>query len=490
MQLYKLLEGVKAWSSATNDEIEITGVSIDSRKCRKGDIFIALDGTNTRGDDYISEAIQNGAKAIVTQHASDRDGEIIVENAREAYALICKNFYGKACDQLKIIGVTGTNGKTTTATLIADILKSCKKNVGLIGTLGVSYDDNAYYTGFTTPDPHILHKSFKDMVEDGIEYVIMEVSAHAIALKKLCGIKFELGVLTNITQDHLDFFKDMDAYAGTKLSFFSKENMKAGLINSDDERARILLKTADVPIITYGLDNPSDIFAINIESSFDGTSFICNCLDNIVPIKTNLVGRYNVSNAIAAIGVCNAIGENINKIALSLHYISPVEGRFNIIKHKNFNIVIDYAHTSDGIENILKSAKPLTEGRLIALFGCGGDRDRLKRPIMGRVAGTLADKLWLTSDNPRSEKPLDIIKEIENGVPNNVDYEICENRANAIEKALDDCKKGDTLVILGKGAEKYQEIDGEKIPYNDFDEVYKYFRKHITIKRQGDDESE
>ncbi len=487
MKLYKLLEGVKAWSSVTNEDIEITGISIDSRTCKKGDIFIALNGVKNRGDDYISQAIANGAKAIVSQNTSDRDGEIIVQDAREAYALICKNFYDRACDKLKIIGVTGTNGKTTTATLIADILKGCKKNVGLIGTLGVSYDDNAYDTGFTTPDPHILHKCFKEMLDDGVEYVVMEASAHAIALKKLSGIKFEIGVLTNITQDHLDFFKDMDRYAYTKLSFFNKDNMKCGLINSDDERARRLLDTANLPIISYGLDNPSDIFAINIDSSFDGTSFVCNCLDNIVPIKTNLVGRYNVSNALAAIGVCNAIGVNINQIAFNLRYISPVEGRFNIIKHKNFNIVVDYAHTSDGIENILKSAKPLTKGRLIALFGCGGDRDKLKRPIMGRVASEIADKLWLTSDNPRSEEPLGIIKEIEKGVPSKMDYEVCENRALAIEKALDDCKEGDTLVILGKGAEKYQEIKGEKVPYNDFDEVYKYFRKHITLKRSNDE---
>lgn len=485
MQLYQMLEGItEAKYNHAMDGMELSGIAIDSRKVRPGDLFVCINGTNVDGNAYISQALENGARCIVTEQVSPLACAIQIPDARNAYARISKNFYHKACDSMKIIGVTGTNGKTTTVNLIAEVLRGSGAKVGTVGTMGISYDGNTYETGFTTPDPEMLHRHFLQMQKSGIEYVVMEASAHAIALQKLEGILFEVGVLTNITQDHLDFFETMKNYAAAKLSFFDKKCMKLGLVCSDDPIAKSLVLKANIPILTYGLENLSDIFATHVENSFDHTKFICSCLYENFPVKTNLVGRYNVSNALAAIGVCRCLGLPYDLIRMNLKYINPVEGRFNVIKMEDCHIVIDYAHTPDGLENVLKTARELTDGKLVALFGCGGNRDKLKRPIMGKIASQYADKVILTSDNPRMEKPMDIIQDIEAGVSG--DYEICENREEAIGQALARCQKGDTLVIAGKGGEKYQDIGGKKIPYNDFDAVYHYFREHLTtIKGQG-----
>ena len=487
MELYKLIDGIDCELDARLLSTEVSGVTADSRKVKEGDVFICLEGVNQDGNRFIADALKAGAKAIVSTLDLSLECAIKVDDARQAYSLISKNLYNKACDRLKIIAVTGTNGKTTTVNLIAEILKSCGKNVATIGTMGVVFNGNEYDTGFTTPDPDMLHKYFQDMLHDDIEYVVMEASAHAIALKKLAGIKFEIGVLTNITQDHLDYFGDMENYAKAKMSFFNDKNMKLALVCADDTRARTLLSSASVTTLSYGLDNPSDVFAINIENGFDKTKFICNVLDDIVPIKTNLVGRYNVENALASIGVCRMLGVPSSQIARSIRYINPVEGRFNVIKHPKCNIVIDYAHTPDGLENVLKTARELTNGQLIALFGCGGNRDKMKRPIMAQVASRYADKVIITSDNPRFEEPNEIISEIEQGMMKTVPYQTIENREEAIAVGLEQCQKGDTLVIAGKGGEKYQDIKGEKRPYNDFDAVYKYFREHIKIQKDEND---
>ncbi len=486
MQLYKILDGIDCEYNHGNDGMEISGIKHDSRVVVPGDIYVCLDGVNTQGGRYVGDAFKNGARIVVSEKDLGISSQVIVKDARSAFALISKNFYERACDKLKVIGVTGTNGKTTTVNLVADILKCAGHKVGIIGTMGVSFNGKEIDSGFTTPDPNMLHKYFYDMLSDGVEYVVMEASAHAIALKKLEGIMFDVGVLTNITQDHLDFFQTMDRYADCKLSFFDKGNMKLGLVCADDERARKLLSVANLPTLSYGLDNPSDVFAVNIDSSFKGSNFVCNCMDEIFNIETNLVGRYNVSNALAAIGVCRAVGIPSKVIAKSLHYISPVEGRFNVVKHSKCNIVVDYAHTPDGLENVLKTARELTSGKLIALFGSGGNRDKTKRPIMGKVACKYADEIILTSDNPRYEDPQAILTDIASGIQD-VPCVILENRSLAIHLGLGMCGKNDTLVIAGKGGEKYQEIKGKKLLYNDFDEIYKYFQTHLTSIKGNDD---
>ena len=487
MQLYRILEGVTAKYNKANDGMEISGITHDSRKVKPGNIYVSLLGVKENGEKYIEEAVSNGARIVVSQ-IIEGPNVIKVENSRSAYSLMCKNFYEKASDSLKLIGVTGTNGKTTIVNLLAEILRSAGKSAAIVGTMGINYNGNVIDTGFTTPDPEILHKHFLEMKNSGVEYVVMEASAHALALKKLEGLNFELGLLTNITQDHLDFFGNMENYAKTKLSFFDGKHMKLGIICSDDDYGRKLINNPSMSLISYGLDNPSDVFAVNTTSDFRHSKFVCNCLDEIFEVQTNLAGKYNIENTLASIAAARAIGIKKQDITRALRYINPVEGRFNVIRHHKCNIVIDYAHTPDGLKKVLEEAKALTRGKLIAIFGCGGNRDRKKRPIMGKVASGLADKIILTSDNPRDEDPLDIISEIAKGVANSVPCEICENRAKAIAHGIEHASPNDTIVIAGKGGEKYQEIKGEKKPYNDFDAVYDYFRSNIKLQ-EGEDES-
>lgn len=481
MRLSEVLEGVT--SEDKFSDVEVNDICIDSRLVKEGDLFICLKGINSDGNDFVQEALDKGAVAVVSDSKNIKNC-IQVENARKAYALSSKNFFGKKCDKMKIVGVTGTNGKTTTTHLLGEILKGAGLNVGVIGTEGAKFNGKVIDTGMTTPDPYLLHKLFAKMQEEGVEYVVMEASAHALALNKLDGINFEIGVLTNITEDHLDFFGDMKTYAKAKLDFFDKSHIKLGVVCSDDELARSLIDKTNVPILWYGLDNPSDTFAISINSNFDKTTFVCNCLDDIFNIKTNLIGRYNVENTLASITVAKALGVPRNLIQLSLCTAMPVEGRFNVIRCNGFNVVVDYAHTPDGLEKVITTAKQLTPGRVLTLFGCGGNRDKQKRPIMGRVASDNSDYVFLTSDNPRFENPRDIISEIEKGMKG--DYEVEESREVAIEKALSKCQKGDTLIIAGKGGEKYQDIMGKKIAYNDFDTVYKYFRKQLGQINKGE----
>lgn len=490
MELKRLLEdvdGVKLNNILYDYDVQ--GITTNSKKVKKGDIFICLQGDKFDGNLFIGEALSNGAVAIVTDKNINLPVSIKVKDARQAYSIMSRNFYNRACDKLKIVAVTGTNGKTTTVNIISDILKMAGHKVATVGSIGINYNGKTFETGLTTPDPDVLHKSFNDMLKDEIEYVVMETSAHAIALKKLAGIKFDLGILTNITQDHLDYFGDMESYARTKLDFFKLANMHLALVCSDDYRARRLINNPKLTTLSYGLDNPSDVFAVNIEENFSNTKFVCNALDEIIPIKTNLVGRYNVQNSLAAIGACRMLGVPSSVISNAMRYVSPVEGRFNVIKHPKCNVVIDFAHTPDALKNVLSTARELTSGKLYALFGCGGNRDTTKRPLMGRIASQYADEVILTSDNPREENPLKIIHDIEEGIES--PYEVCENREDAIALALEKCIKGDTLVIAGKGSEKYQEVNGQKYPYNDFDAVYKYFRNHITtIKYEGENDEQ
>lgn len=474
MDVKKLFEGITVKSDIEQD-CEIGGVKIDADQVRPGDLYICLKGTKFDGCDFAQKAIQNGAVYIVANRDLGIKNQIIVEDERAAFALICKNFYQKACEKLKIIGITGTNGKTSVCHITAQIFKKLGKKVGVIGTLGAFYDDKCVDVGLTTPDPNVLHKIFFDMAESGVEYVFMEVSAHALALKKLEGIKFQTAVLTNITQDHLDFFKTMDNYAKCKLSFIDKKYCRYALVCSDDEYACKLIDNpaVQVPVLSFGFANPSDCFAVYPQMSIDGSSFYANCLDQIAIIRTALVGKFNITNLLASIGICALEKIPLEEVAKVSKEIKPIEGRFNVIKGKNFNVVIDYAHTPDGLENLLKTVRAVSHGKIITVFGCGGNRDKGKRKIMGDIASRYSNFVIVTSDNPRFEEPLQIIQDIEKGMKGN--YQVCPDRAQAISLGIDCCKKGDTLVIAGKGAESYQEIKGQKIPFSDYTQVYNQF---------------
>ena len=483
MKLQKLLKGIK---TKTNSQTimfkDINGIAIDHRKVKEGDLFVAMKGESFNANRFVDEALRKGAKAIISEEELGLPESIRVPDIRKAYAIASKHFYNDACDKVKIVAVTGTNGKTTVCNTVADILRTNGRKVGVIGTLGAKVEDEIVETGMTTPDPDKLHKIFKQMYECGVEYVVMEASAHAIALEKLEGIKFEVGVLTNITEDHLDFFGDMQSYAQAKLRLFDKNRVKKAVVceeNLFDER---LLKNISMPYVSYGIKNKNaDLTAKVIKKDFSGSSFICKFKSKENLFATRLVGLYNIENLLASIAVCKALGLPMEEIKKGACCTLQVEGRFNVIKINGQNIIIDFAHTPDGLEKVLSTTRELSKGKIVVIFGCGGNRDRLKRPIMGEIASFLADEVIITSDNPRFERPMDIIADIEKGIAKDNAIAI-EDRKEAIEYALDKYPSGTTIVIAGKGGEKYQDIGGIKIPYNDFDVVSDYFKKRLSGK--------
>ena len=458
-------------------DINIKNVVADSRKVKSGDVFLLLKDDD-KAHMKIEQAFEKGAKFVLCNREYPFQNCFVVKNLRSAFAIMNKNLHHGCCDKLKIIGVTGTNGKTTISNLVYDIIKSAGKKVGLIGTLGYKIDDDFVETFFTTPDPDELHAIFDKMVKKGVEYVVMEVSAHALFLHKLDGIKFEIGVLSNITEDHLDFFGSMEEYANAKYMLF--ENTKRAVVCSDTIDMQTFCQRTNVDVVTYALDCPSDVFAVNVFSSFEGTQFFCNCFDELFEVQTPLIGQYNVLNTLAAICVCHLIKIDEKEICEGLKNAPQIEGRFNIIKLGGKTIVVDFAHTPDGLEKVILAAKQLGENRILTLFGCGGDRDRKKRPIMGKIASNLSDVVVLTSDNPRFEDPLQIIEEISSGAKKQ-NYLIEPDRAKAVKLILDISKEGDIIIIAGKGGEKYQDFGDKKVEYNDFDEIYNYFRGKIKV---------
>lgn len=480
MKLNELLKNIKfSCDDMSLLGIDVNDIKIDNRKVEKGDIFIALSGVKNNGNDYIELALQNGAIAVISD---EKQGEKIinVENARSAFSIMSKNYFGGKCDNMHIVAVTGTNGKTSVCNITADILQGAGYKVGVIGTLGARIGDKSIDTGFTTPDPYILHSIFKDMENQGVTYVIMEASAHAIALNKLDGIKFDVSLLTNITEDHLDFFETMDNYAETKINLFKSDKSKQGLYCAGKDYISLLKKSSDIPLQSYGFNVDCDYYVKIKERSFNGASFeIIDGKYDKFDIKTPLIGQFNIENTIAAFAICQSLGIKEDEILKGIREIKPVEGRFNVIKKGDVNIVIDFAHTPDGLEKVLKTAKDIAKGKIVVIFGCGGDRDRLKRPIMGEIASKYADDIILTSDNPRTEEPLEIINEIKKGVKK--DCLIIENRRDAIRYSLQKYNGNETIIIAGKGAEKYQEIMGVKYPYNDFDVIDEFFKSNNNL---------
>lgn len=461
---------IKGWIK----DINIEDITIKSSSVKKNNLFIAIKGEHFDGHNFLEEAIIKGATALVLEKEMPEYNipQIIVKNTRKAYATICSEFFGNPKDKLKFIGITGTNGKTSCALFISQILNSANKKCATIGTLGAFCGDKVYASNLTTPDPYDFHKLLKEFIDDNVEYVSMEVSAHAIFHNKIFNIDFEVGILTNITQDHLDFFKTMKNYANTKLNFFKNNKIKYKIINSDDKYSLELIKN-EKNLILYGLHNPADIFAINISTSQNGTIFTLNAMDNIFYCTTNLSGEFNVYNLLAVVSACLCVGVNFETIINTIKNLHTPTGRFNVIHlENNRTVIIDFAHTPDGLSKALSTARSVCKGKLISLFGCGGDRDKLKRPIMGKIAEELSDFVILTSDNPRFEKPENILHDIELGIKGH-NYLKLPDRKIAIQTALEMLEENDIAVICGKGGELYQDINGIKIPYDDFEEVKK-----------------
>ena len=472
MLLSKLIKGLKVTQIIGDVDIEIESIKIDSNKVAQGDLFVCIKGADFDGHDFVLNAISYGASAIVCQKILDVSiPQIIVEDTRLAMNFLAREYYDFPDKKLKLIGVVGTNGKTTTTHIIKTILDNAGLKCGVIGTIGTYYGDKILEPTLTTPDPLELYKIFKNMALDGVKVVIMEVSAHAIYFDKVKDLDFEVGVFTNFTRDHLDFFQDMENYKQAKLKFFKENNCKYVVTNSDDELGREISKVCEKSI-SYGIYNPADVFGIDVKISPFGSSFVLNLFDCIYSVDLNLIGEFNVYNALASATATALFGVKTDKIIMGLKRVQSVSGRLECVYDGKYRVFVDYAHTPDGLEKTLKSLREITDKKLICVFGCGGNRDKGKRKVMGEISGKLADFTIVTSDNPRYEEPMEIMMEIEKGLLEKTkSYVLIQNRADAIEYAINTAKENDVIVIAGKGSETYQETLGIKQVYNDKDTV-------------------
>ncbi|MBE3581059.1 MAG: UDP-N-acetylmuramoyl-L-alanyl-D-glutamate--2,6-diaminopimelate ligase [Thermoanaerobacteraceae bacterium] len=460
-------------------DIEIRGIHYNSRRIEPGFLFVAVPGLRTDGHLYVQEAFRRGAVAVVVQKDVPLPPEVAwlkVEDSRRALADLAACYYGYPSRRLRLFGVTGTNGKTTTTYLIQEILQQAGCPAGLVGTIANRLGSRVWPAEHTTPESLDLQALLAEMLEAGARAVSMEVSSHALALDRVRGTEFDVAVFTNLTQDHLDFHPDMESYFASKAKLFEelgrgyKGGLKYGVVNADDPWAERLIPLVKVPVVTYGLGPQAVIRGEGLRMDRSGSSLVVVGPGFRIPLRLRLLGQFNVYNALAAWAVAWQEGLDLHQVADALGRVTGAPGRFERVeKGQDFAVIVDYAHTPDGLENALRAARQLTEGRLIVVFGCGGDRDRKKRPLMGEAAARWSDYCIITSDNPRSEEPEDIIAEIEPGVRRvrTQNYEIEVDRRRAIARALGMAEPGDTVVIAGKGHENYQLVKGQVLPFDD-----------------------
>ena len=453
------------------ENTDIQALRIDSRRVQPGDLFFCTPGLRRDAHDFAPQAIEKGAAALVVSRRLDLDvPQVIVEDVRIATSYIAAAFYGHPADGMLMIGITGTKGKTTSSFLVKSIMDEAGYRTGLIGTVGSMIGDETIPSQLTTPDPVETQALLRRMADAGIQCVVMEVSAHATALHRLAGIRFKVGAFSNFSQDHLDFFRNMDEYFDAKMKLFTPGVCEEIVYNADDERISTAMQKLGVRALRIGIREPSDIYANDIEVGERGCSFLMTWHKRFrTSISLRLAGIFNVYNALLASGICICAGVGPEAIRRGLERVRAVPGRIELLDTGTpYRVILDYAHSPDALENVLNAVRETTKGRLIALFGCGGARDHSKRPIMGEIAGRLADFCIITSDNPRNEKPMDIIHAIEAGMKTTrCEYMVIENRREAIRFALQSARPNDVVVLAGKGHETYQEINGVKHPFDE-----------------------
>lgn len=476
MKLSALLQGVKTLNAF--EDVEIERVTDKDKDTNKNTLFICIDGNQYDGHKMAKNALLNGAVAVVTERDLKIEKQIIVENTRKAYSQIASNFYGNPTEKLKLIGITGTNGKTSTSFYIKNMLNSLGYKCGLIGTVENDFGNGKTESTLTTPEPMELQKLFRNMADNNCEYCVMEVSSQALAQKRVFGLEFEISVLTNITVDHLDYHITMENYINSKLELFT-ESRKA-IVNIDDNNVKKILSRIECPVVTCSaIENKADYTAKNVLCNETYVQYELVGMNCIGRITVNLPGEFTVYNSLCAATVLLELGFSIDEISKSAEQIKKVKGRAEKVPvPKNFTVIIDYAHTPDGLENILNCIKGFAQGRIITVFGCGGDRDKSKRAEMGRIAGEMSNIAIVTSDNPRTENPLLIINDILGGMEKTKSkLAIIENRRQAIEFALSKARKGDVVLLAGKGHETYQIIGTEKIPFDEREIIKEYFKE-------------
>ncbi len=465
MKLRELIKNLSIIEMNADAELEISGVSYDSRKTEKGDMFVAIRGFEADGHKFIPKAVENGAAVILCEEKPSCDiPYVLVSDSRYGLAIVSRDFFGDPASEMTMIGITGTSGKTSSSYLIKHMLESkLDAKVGLIGTNGNMIGDELLHTEHTTPESYELHKLFRHMADSGCTHVVMEVSSHSLTLERVAGIHFDVALYTNLSQDHLDFHGTMEEYAAAKRKLFSMCSL--GCFNLDDAWADFMRDGASCRTMTFSTEkNEADLVAKDIRLTADGVRFASVSGDEISITKLGIPGMFSVYNALGTMSVGLALGLSLADCSDAMSSAKGVKGRLEIVPTgRDFSVVIDYSHKPDALEKVLKTLKPVTRGRLIALFGCGGDRDKLKRPIMGRIAADNADLVVVTSDNPRTEDPDEIIREIVAGMkdkrtPTKV---ICDRR-EAIAWAIDNAAQGDVLLLAGKGHEDYQVVGHEK----------------------------
>jgi UDP-N-acetylmuramoyl-L-alanyl-D-glutamate--2,6-diaminopimelate ligase len=459
----------------------VSGVSYDSRTVKRGDVFVALKGQHADGSAFARQAIERGAAAIVSEQAAPEGVQIpwaVVDDARLALALVAAALYHHPSSEMQVIGITGTNGKTTTAYLLASIFEAAKIRCGILGTVAYRVgpgEEDVREAARTTPEAPDVQALLREMVDRGCGACAMEVSSHALSLRRVDGMTFAAAVFTNLTRDHLDFHADMEAYFQAKRRLFEMLPGDApSLLNVDDPRGAALVDVGRRPV-TYGITRPADIRPGPLSFTLEGLQFEVRTPRGTLRIRSKLVGRPNVYNILAAVSTATALGLPFDAIERGVQALEGVPGRFQVVSgaKDEVTVVVDYAHTDDALRNLLETARPLARGRLITVFGCGGDRDRTKRPLMGMVAGRLSDLLVITSDNPRSEDPNRIIEEIQRGITADTRRDSAQrlltivDRGAAISKAIEVAKPGDLVLIAGKGHEKYQVIGDRTLPFDD-----------------------
>ncbi len=495
MNLKNLIDTIKVKEIFGNTDIDITGLSYDSRKISQGNIFFAMKGAHTDGTEFAKQAIEKGAVCVVSETKINDCNctNIIVDDILDTMAKISAKFYDYPDKKLTVIGVTGTNGKTSITYMTESIFKKLNTDIGVIGTISYRYGDVVIDAPNTTPQSLDLYKMMAEMVKRNIKYLIMEVSSHSLVLGRVSGIEFDMAVFTNLTQDHLDFHKTMDNYFNAKKMLFSslstnlKNNKKFAIINFDDFYGKKLLEDTDITATKVSYSTCSKYgnlycFAKDVSLNSEYSSFNLESAFGNAQIKTNHVGMHNIYNILAVFGICMAIGLDFNKVVECLKNISGAPGRLERVNgSKDFSVIVDYAHTDDALKNVLSAIKSLNPAKIITVFGCGGNRDKTKRPKMAKVACSMSDFVFITSDNPREENPVEIVEDVEAGAKeiNKTNYKVVVDRKEAIKEAIISANKNDVVLIAGKGHENYQIIGRTKIHFDDREtasEILKNFR--------------
>ncbi len=480
------------------EKIKINGIAYDSREVKPGDLFVAIKGFTYDGHDFITEAVERGAVAVVAQREVPVPAGVtlvIIPDTRQGLARLSTRFYRHPSDKMRLVAVTGTNGKTTTTHLIRAILLEAGYGVGLIGTINHIIGEKRIPVTRTTPESLDLQRLLAQMVEEGIQYAVMEVSSHALELGRVTGCEFDVAVLTNITQDHLDFHHHFQDYVDAKTKLFSglgpgvketagwPKSPKLAVLNADDPNFEYIRQKTTAPVLTYGLEAEADVTAGGLVMGPEGVSFVARTPVGAVPLNLSLAGRFNVYNALAAVAVATREGVKLATVKKALEQVRGVQGRMEPVDEgQDFTVLVDYAHTPDSLENVLRTVREFTRGRLITVFGCGGDRDRGKRPLMGEIAVRYSDHVVITSDNPRGEDPEGIITEIVPGAERvrGGSFEVEVDRAAAIRRAVQVAQRDDVVLIAGKGHETYQIFRTRTVHFDDREVAREAIREKLA----------